>query len=36
MKHAVEVGSGAMLYVSIFIKTGSPIKKFLEAGKIAL
>jgi hypothetical protein len=29
MKYAVEMGSGAMTYISSFIKTGSGIQKFI-------
>jgi hypothetical protein len=29
MKYAVEMGSGAMIYMSSFIKTGSGIQKFI-------
>jgi hypothetical protein len=29
MKYAVEIGSGAMTYISIFIKTGSGIQKVI-------
>jgi hypothetical protein len=27
MKHAIEIGSGAMMYVPSFVKTGSGIQK---------
>jgi hypothetical protein len=30
MKYAVEVGSGAMLYIPSFIKIGSGIQKLIE------
>jgi hypothetical protein len=30
MKHAVETGSGAMIYISSFIKTGSGIQNMTE------
>jgi hypothetical protein len=29
MKHALELGSGAMMYMPRFIKIGSGIRKFL-------
>jgi hypothetical protein len=29
MKYGVEVGSGAMIYISSFIKTGSNIQKLI-------
>jgi hypothetical protein len=29
MKYAVEMGSGAMIYISSFIKTGSGIQKLI-------
>jgi hypothetical protein len=29
MKYAVEIGSGAMIYILSFIKTGSGIQKLL-------
>jgi hypothetical protein len=29
MKHAVEMGSGAMIYIPSFIKTGLGIQKFI-------
>jgi hypothetical protein len=29
MKHAVEMGSGAMMYIRSFIKIGSAIQKFI-------
>jgi hypothetical protein len=29
MKYAVEMGSGAMMYIPSFIKIGSGIQKFL-------
>jgi hypothetical protein len=32
MKHAVELGSGAMLYIPNFIKIGSSIQKFMGGG----
>jgi hypothetical protein len=34
MKYAVEVVSGAMIYIPSFIKTGSGIQKLLWAGYI--
>jgi hypothetical protein len=30
MKYAVEMGSGAVIYVSIFMKTGSGIQEFIR------
>jgi hypothetical protein len=30
MKYAVEVGSGAMIYIPSFIKTASSIQKYME------
>jgi hypothetical protein len=30
MKYAVEMGSGAMIYTSSFIKFGSAIQKFIR------
>jgi hypothetical protein len=30
MKYALEMGSGAMIYIPIFIKTGSDIQKFIR------
>jgi hypothetical protein len=30
MKYAVEVGSGAMIYASSFMKIGSPIQKLIN------
>jgi hypothetical protein len=30
MKYAIEMGSGAMIYVSSFIKIGSNIQKLIE------
>jgi hypothetical protein len=30
MKQAVEIGSGAMMYISSFIKTDSAIQKSIE------
>jgi hypothetical protein len=30
MKYAVEIGSGAMIYIPTFIKIGSDIEKFIE------
>jgi hypothetical protein len=30
MKYAVEVGSGAMIYIPSFIKIGSGIQKLIE------
>jgi hypothetical protein len=30
MKHAVEMGSGAMIYIPRFIKIGSDIQKFIR------
>jgi hypothetical protein len=32
MKHAVEMGSGAMIYVPSLVKTGSAIQKLMEEG----
>jgi hypothetical protein len=32
MKYAVEVGSGAMIYIPSFIKIGSVIQKFILVG----
>jgi hypothetical protein len=32
MKHAVEMGSGAMIYVSSFRKIGSSIQKLIRGG----
>jgi hypothetical protein len=32
MKYAVEMGSGVMIYISTFIKTGSGIQKFMGEG----
>jgi hypothetical protein len=32
MKYTVEVGSGAMIYISNFIKTGSAIQKLMAGG----
>jgi hypothetical protein len=32
MKHAVEMGSGAMIYIPSFIKTGSAIQKLMVGG----
>jgi hypothetical protein len=29
MKHAVEMGSGAVIYIPSFIKTGSDIQKLI-------
>jgi hypothetical protein len=29
-KHAVEIGSGAMIYIPSFIKIGSAIQKLIE------
>jgi hypothetical protein len=29
MKYAVEIGSSAMIYIPIFIKIGSDIRKFM-------
>jgi hypothetical protein len=29
MKYAIEIGSGAMIYISSFIKTGSGIQKLM-------
>jgi hypothetical protein len=29
MKYAVEMGSGAMIYIPSFIQTGSAIQKFM-------
>jgi hypothetical protein len=33
MKYAVEMGSGAMIYLSRFIKIGSGIQKLTGGGK---
>jgi hypothetical protein len=30
MKHAVEMGSGAMIYITSFIKIGSSIQKLIR------
>jgi hypothetical protein len=30
MMHAVEIGSGAMIYIPSFIKMGSSIKKLID------
>jgi hypothetical protein len=30
MKYAVEIGSGALIYIQIFIKTGSSIQKLIR------
>jgi hypothetical protein len=30
MKYAVEIGSGAMIYIQSFTKTGSTIKRLME------
>jgi hypothetical protein len=32
MKHAVEMGSGAMTYIQSFIKMGSGIQKLIRVG----
>jgi hypothetical protein len=32
MKYANEMGSGAMMYISSFIKTGSGIQNFMRGG----
>jgi hypothetical protein len=32
MKYAVEMGSGAMIYIPSFIKIGSGIQKLIEGG----
>jgi hypothetical protein len=32
MKYAVEVGSGAMIYIPSFIKTGSGTQKLMGGG----
>jgi hypothetical protein len=32
MKYAVEMGSGAMIYIPSFINTGSGIQKLMAAG----
>jgi hypothetical protein len=32
MKHAVEIGSGAMIYVPSFIKIGQGIQKLMVGG----
>jgi hypothetical protein len=34
MKYAVEMGSGAMVYIPTFIKIGSTIQKFMGEGGI--
>jgi hypothetical protein len=33
MKYAVEMGSGAMIYVPSFLKTGSDIRKSMGRGE---
>jgi hypothetical protein len=33
MKHAVEMGSGVMIYIPSFIKTGSAILKLVGGGE---
>jgi hypothetical protein len=32
MKYAIEMGSGAMIYIRIFIKIGLGIRKFMGRG----
>jgi hypothetical protein len=32
MKHAIEIGSGAMIYIPSFIKIGSGIQKLMGEG----
>jgi hypothetical protein len=32
MKYAIEMGSGAMIYIPSFIKTGSGIQKLMGGG----
>jgi hypothetical protein len=32
MKYAVEMGSGAMIYIQSFIKIGSSIQKLMRVG----
>jgi hypothetical protein len=32
MKYAIDMGSGAMVYISSFIKTGSATQKFTGGG----
>jgi hypothetical protein len=32
MKYAVEMGSGAMICIPIFVKTGPGIEKLMEGG----
>jgi hypothetical protein len=32
MKYVVEIGSGAMIYISSFIKIGSDIQKLVGGG----
>jgi hypothetical protein len=34
MKYAVEMGSGTMIYIPTFIKTGSGIQKLMGGGFI--
>jgi hypothetical protein len=34
MKYAAEMGSGAMIYIPSFIKTGSAIQKLIAWGYI--
>jgi hypothetical protein len=34
MKYAVEMGLGAVIYMSSFIKTGSSIQKLIPGGSI--
>jgi hypothetical protein len=34
MGHAVEMGSGAMIYIPSFIKTGSAILKLMGVGYV--
>jgi hypothetical protein len=33
MEYAVEMGSGAMMYIPSFIQTGSGIRKFIWGGQ---
>jgi hypothetical protein len=33
MKYAVEMGSGAMIYIPSFIKIGSDIRKLISGGR---
>jgi hypothetical protein len=34
MKYAVEMGSGAMIYIPNFIKIDSVIQKLMEGGRL--